>query len=137
MRLLKKNRSIIKRLFLGLKHGFTTPTLPSDKLELHNNPFIRLLRVLGGISFFLLIGHRLDSLGSGILHDFAIYLCFSLTTLFLIYSIYIGYYRVKFMAYVLKNKSTLLHDHHNKALGDRDIGQEISSNIIKKDNNDK
>jgi len=61
------------------------------------NPFIRILRVLGGVSIILLLTHKLEVLGSGLLYKTALYICFILTIIFNVYLMYVNYYRIKHM----------------------------------------
>jgi hypothetical protein len=43
------NNTPLKKFIKGLKIGFNMPLLPNKVLKFHNNPFIRILRVVGGI----------------------------------------------------------------------------------------
>jgi len=101
MKLNKK--TIFQRLIIGLKKGWTTPTLPNHIITLQNNIFIRFLRVLGGISIILLITHRLELLGNGILYKICLIICIVISLMFSIYLLYINYHRIKHMYKVLKN----------------------------------
>ena len=46
----KNKKTILQRIWLGLKIGWNTPILPSKILSFHNHPFTRIFRVIGGIS---------------------------------------------------------------------------------------
>ena len=61
LKILKKIyiKNIFTRFFIGAKKGICTPTLPNHIIMLNNNPFIRIFRVLGGISILLILTHRL------------------------------------------------------------------------------
>ena len=61
------------------------------------------MRITGGLSAVLLVTGRLEKLGLGILYPFFLYICFILTFLFLFYSFYVNYYRIKYMFKVLKS----------------------------------
>lgn len=98
-----KNNSIIKRLLIGLKKGWLTPTLPEDMLKLHNSVFIRILRVLGGFSVILIVTHRLEFLGPGMLHTLLVILCTIFIVLFNLYLFYINYHRIKHIYKLLKS----------------------------------
>jgi len=97
------NKTIFRRLIIGLKKGYSTPTLPENLLKLQNNVGIRYLRITGGLSAVLLITGRLEKLGLGYLYQFSLYLCITLTILFLFYSLYLNYYRIKYMYKVWKS----------------------------------
>lgn len=96
-------KTIFQRLSLGLKKGWSTPTLPNHIIILQNHIFIRILRVLGGISIILIITHRLEALGNGMLYIMFLYLCLIFSFMFSIYLLYINYHRIKHMYKVLKN----------------------------------
>ena len=100
-----KQRMLLKRIFLyrGVKKGLITPTLPINILELQKNPIIRILRVLGGISIILILTHKLDVLGSGLLYISALYLCFFIIIIFWIYLMYVNYHRIKHMYRVINS----------------------------------
>lgn len=84
-------RTLIQRAMIGFKKGWTTPSLPDHINKLHNNVFIRMFRVAGGISVILILTHKLELLGNGILYIITLYGCIFLTFLFSIYSFYISY----------------------------------------------
>ena len=68
--------SIFQRLKIGFKKGFLTPTIPENIIVLNKNPLIRILRFLGGLSTILVISHKLEVLGNGLLYDISLYFCF-------------------------------------------------------------
>lgn len=82
-------KKLIQRLFLGLKKGLLTPTLPNHIIQLNNNPFIRIFRVLGGISILLILTHRLDYLGNELLYFSALVICTVLAIFYSFYNIYL------------------------------------------------
>lgn len=98
-----KQMKLLKRIFSGFKKGLITPNLPSEILKLQNNPIIRILRVLGGISIILILTHKLDVLGSGLLYLTALYLCLIISILFCIYLMYVNFHRIKYMYKVLNS----------------------------------
>lgn len=106
---MKTNKTIFQSLFLGLKKGWSTPTLPSQLLTLHNNVFIRFLRVSGGISIILIITHRLDFLGKGLLYLICLVICLVFSFIYSLYLIYINYHRIKHMYKTLKNRDLDIH----------------------------
>lgn len=87
---MKKN--LFSRLFIGIKKGVMTPTLPDNILKIQSNPLIRILRVLGGLSIIILLGNRKLDYS---LHIYIIYLLLFIGFLFLVYHIIISYYRLK------------------------------------------
>ena len=90
-------KTIFQRLIIGFQKGYNTPTLPQNLLDLQNNVFIRYLRITGGLSAVMLLTGRLEKLNLGKFYPFFIYLCSILTILFLFYSLYLNYHRVKYM----------------------------------------
>lgn len=100
---MNKNKKIFSRFFIGLKKGILTATLPNHIIQLNNNPIIRIFRVLGGISILLILTHKLDSLGDGLLYLFTLVLCTVLALLFSLYRIFLTYHRIKHMIKVLKS----------------------------------
>jgi len=98
-----KKKTIFQRLVLGFKKGWSTPTLPNHIIKLQNNVFIRFLRVLGGISIILIITHRLEILGNGILYNICLIICIVFSLIFSIYLLYVNYHRIKHMYKILKN----------------------------------
>ena len=98
---MKKN--IISRFIIGVKKGIFTSTLPNHIIQLNNNPIIRIIRVLGGISMLSILTHRLDYLGEGSLYFYVLILCNILSLIFSLYLIYITYHRIKYMIKILKS----------------------------------
>jgi hypothetical protein len=96
-------KTIFQRLILGLKKGWTTPTLPNHIINLQNKVFIRVLKSLGGISIIFIITHRLELLGNGLLYKICLIICIVFSLIFIIYLLYINYYRINHMYKVLKN----------------------------------
>lgn len=97
-------KSLISRFIIGAKKGLFTPTLPNHIIQLNNNPIIRIFRVLGGISIILVLTHRLDYLGDGLLYSYALVICTGFSLLFSLYLIFLTYHRVKHMIKVLKSE---------------------------------
>lgn len=99
---MKKN-NIFYRFFIGVKKGFITPTLPNHIINFNNNPIIRIFRVLGGISILLILTHRLNYLGDGLLYFYGLAICTVFAFLFSLYFIFLTYHRIKHMIKVLKS----------------------------------
>lgn len=51
-------KTILQRIILGLKVGWNAPMLPPKMLNIHNHPFTRIFRVLGGISIITFLSKK-------------------------------------------------------------------------------
>jgi len=91
-------KSFIERIWIGIKIGWNTPTLPKEMLEFQMNPLIRILRIVGGISCLSLLGH--DHIN---LQGVMLYVALFFNLIFLIYHIYISIHRHKHMCKLLKS----------------------------------
>lgn len=80
---------------IGFKKGLKTPTLPQNIIMLQQNVFIRMFRVLGGLSMILIISKRLDGLRDGPFFIICMSLCVLFTLTFMLYQLYITYHRIK------------------------------------------
>lgn len=100
---MQNKKNIIYRFYIGVKKGLFTPTLPNHIILLNKNPFIRIFRVLGGISILLILTHRLDYLGAGLLYFYGLSVCTLLAFLFSLYLIFLTYHRIKHMIKVLNS----------------------------------
>ena len=98
------NKNIFARFFIGVKKGILTPTLPNHIIQLNNNPIIRIFRVLGGISILLILTHRLDYLGEGLLYFSSLVLCTVLAFLFSLYLFFLSYHRIKHIKVFLSDE---------------------------------
>jgi len=49
------NLTLFNRTIIGIKKGWNHPTLPKILLKLQLHPFIRIFRVLGGISILIIL----------------------------------------------------------------------------------
>jgi hypothetical protein len=101
----KKNyiKNLLSRFFIGAKKGIGTPTLPNHIIMINNNPIARIFRVMGGISILLILTHKLDYLGDGLLYFSALALCTALAWLFCLYLLFLTHHRFKHMLKVLKS----------------------------------
>lgn len=91
-------QNVIKRVFIGFKKGYQTPSLPDHIIKLQAHPLIRIFRVIGGVSFLSMISNSHLHLNTYIL-----YLVFFISIFFTIYQFYILYHRIKHMRKVLKS----------------------------------
>ena len=51
-------KTIFQRIWIGLKVGWNAPMLPPKILSFHNHPFIRIFRVIGGISIITFLSKK-------------------------------------------------------------------------------
>lgn len=84
------------RTWNGVKKGIFTPTLPKEMLEFQRKPLIRILRVLGGLSWFSILGR-----GFFELNGFILYVSLFFVLIFFIYHIYISIHRYKHIKKIL------------------------------------
>jgi len=54
----KNKKTILQRIWLGLKIGWNTPMLPSKILSFHNHLFTRIFIVIGGISIITFLSKK-------------------------------------------------------------------------------
>lgn len=54
----KNKKTILQRIWSGLKVGWNAPMLPPKVLNFHNNPFVRIFRVIGGISIITFLSKK-------------------------------------------------------------------------------
>jgi hypothetical protein len=94
----KMKKSILKRIWIGMKKGVATPNLPQEFLKFHLNPFIRVLRVICGLSWVTLMGGKLVAMPL-IIITIAVFF----TTLHFFYIWYVSYIKIKYMIEVLKS----------------------------------
>ena len=95
----KKSFSLtfIERTWIGVKRGLTTPTLSKEMLEFQRKPLIRILRVVGGISFISILNPTYK------LHGIFLYIAFLFSLIFFIYHIYISIHRYRHIKYLIKS----------------------------------
>ena len=90
--------NIFKRLFIGFKKGFLTPTLPDHIIQIQSYPIIRIIRVLGGLSFLTIVSKT--HLNYPI---YVLYFAMFFTFIFTIYHFIISYYRIKHIIAILRS----------------------------------
>lgn len=84
------------RTWNGVKKGLLTPTLSKEMLDFQRKPLIRILRVLGGLSWFSILGR-----GFLELNGFILYVSLFFVLIFFIYHIYISIHRYKHIKKIL------------------------------------
>ena len=92
-----KEKTKFQRFVHGVKLGFKLSLLPDRVAKLHNHPFTRIFRVIGGISFILLIG------GGVTRGSLLFYVILSLAILQLIYIMIIATIKFCYYIYLLIN----------------------------------
>jgi hypothetical protein len=92
-----KKLKFINSIILGVKHGYKINTLPNNILELHNNIFIRIFRIIGGISILLVISRKIIDYNQYI---FILVTCIGI--LFIFYQFYIYYHKTKYIIKLFK-----------------------------------
>ncbi len=53
-----QKKTLYNRLVTGLKVGWNAPVLPTKVLNFHNNPLVRIFRVIGGISILTVLSKK-------------------------------------------------------------------------------
>jgi len=86
----------LKRIFIGFKKGYQTPTLPDHIIKLQSHPTIRVFRVIGGLSFLLMISKSYYNI-------YFYYVIFFISIIFTIYQFYILYHRIKHAIKIFKS----------------------------------
>nr|QTG38700.1 hypothetical protein [Ganoderma sp. TQC-2021a] len=84
----KKN--LRSKILYNIKAGWEIPVLPEHITRLDNNFYIRIFKVIGGISVFIII----SGIGSK-LNKVYFYIIFTISMLFIIYKIVLGFYALK------------------------------------------
>ena len=92
------NKSILQRILVGFKKGWSTSTLPEEKIKLHMHPLIRIFRFCGGVSVILILGHTPLKLPM-----FVLIIALFIAWMFGIYNIIMLYYRMKQIRFLIKS----------------------------------
>ena len=91
--------TIFSRLWKGIKKAHYIPTLPEHILKFHSHILVRIFRVIGGVSFLLVMGRaNYFSYPVSILY---IAMCFVI--LLTIYHFILSYFRIKHIIKILKS----------------------------------
>ena len=86
------------RTWNGIYKGWSAPSLPEHILALQSKPIIRIFRVLGGLSTLALLGRGYLRVFE--IKEYVLYGVMFIALLFLLYNLYIGWHRIK---YIYKN----------------------------------
>ena len=90
----KKLRS---RIFYNIKAAWNIQVLTENITRLDNNFYIRIFKLIGGISFFIII----SGIGSK-LNKIYLYLIFTLSILYILYRLMISFYAIKHWVHNLR-----------------------------------
>jgi hypothetical protein len=96
-------KRFFNRTLIGVKRGLFTPTLPPEILEFQKKPLVRLFRIIGGLSFLIILGRDHMSFFSAFFNLSLFYLSYFFAVLFFLYHLYISYHRFKHTKYLLKS----------------------------------
>ena len=91
-------KSSFRSLLKGFKKAYQTPTLPAHIITLNNHIFIRIMRVLGGISFLTILSK--SYLNYPI---FVLFIAMFFALILTCYHTYLTYHRIKHIKYLLKS----------------------------------
>lgn len=93
------NKTTLNRIWLGLKLAWKLPSLPISIDKFHNNPVIRIFRVVGGISIVLFLSSP-PIIGKSYLY----WIIFSIAMVHFIYIVVISLIKIGYIIYLWKNK---------------------------------
>jgi len=85
-----KKLTLFNITIIGIKKGWSHPTLPKNVLKLQLHPFIRIFKVLGGISILIFLTKAYEKYNISVL-----YISIILSILYIIFNTYLNYYRIK------------------------------------------
>lgn len=85
-------------MFKGFKKAYDTPTLPDHIINFTMHPTIRIIRVLGGVSFFTIMSKSYLNY-----HISILFIAMFFLIIFFIYHTYLSYHRIKHMIKILKS----------------------------------
>ena len=92
---------ISKSIMLGLRKGYYTPTLPAYILAIHNHVFVRMFRILGGISMIVCFySYQVITVTGNVSYYFIFF--YIINIIFFIYNVYLTYHRFKHIRKLLK-----------------------------------
>ena len=97
------NRNFFKRILIGVKKGWSTPTLPEHIIQFTRNPLVQIFRTLGTLCIVLIISNKLSILGNGWLYFIVLNTCTLIIFLFIIYHLTILFYKIRHIIKVIKS----------------------------------
>nr|YP_010721236.1 hypothetical protein P4C30_mgp34 [Cyathus striatus]WDS46387.1 hypothetical protein [Cyathus striatus] len=96
----KSKKSILSRMWVGIKKGYAVSIYPPHIMELKNKIYIRILRVSGGLSILVIFAHVIQNIYILCLFGLIIVLHF-------IYILYSSYYIIKHIKYIITESDQL------------------------------
>lgn len=87
----KNKKTLVNRVWFGIKTGWQIEVLPNHITKLENNFYIRIFKFIGGFCVFLIISGTASSLGNLILF----YIISFVSFIFIIYRLVISFYAIK------------------------------------------
>nr|WDS46423.1 hypothetical protein [Cyathus striatus] len=96
----KSKKSILSRMWVGIKKGYGVSIYPPHIMELKNKIYIRILRVSGGLSILLLFTHVIQNI-------YILCLFGLIIVLHLFYILYSSYYIIKHIKYIITESDQL------------------------------
>jgi hypothetical protein len=88
--MVNKNKTILNRIWFGIKSGWDLPILPIHISKIDNNIYVRVFKIIGAISVFII----LSKIGSK-LNDFIYYIIYAISIFFILYKYIIIFYITK------------------------------------------
>lgn len=103
-------KNFIKRATAVIKKVYNTPTIPDHIIKFQNLPLIRVLRVLGGISYIFFIGKFINYIPNVNIRFIVMCICIFFIILFIIYSTYITYHRIIHIYNLINSDKLNIHN---------------------------
>jgi len=82
-----KNLTLFNITIIGIKKGWSQPTLPKNLLKLQLHPFIIIFKLLGGISILIILTKAYEKYNISVLYISII--------LSILYNTHLNFYRIK------------------------------------------
>ena len=95
-------KNLFNRALIGLKQGWAVNTLPPHILLLQKNVYIRIFRIIGGLSLLLVLSYKIL-----LFNIYFIIIIYIFTFFYGLYNFYLTFQRFKHMYKVIKNKKEL------------------------------
>lgn len=87
----------LQRFVFGMKKGFALSLIPDNVLIIHNNPFVRILRVVSGICFLLWMSKLYIKLGINL------WVILFMAFIHLVYILILSIIKIKHLIYLWRN----------------------------------
>ena len=86
---LVKNKSIKQRIWIGIKEAWDIELLPSFIVNFENKTSVKIAKLIGGMSMFLIISDLAHKL-----NIFLYYITFLISLVYILYRIYLAFYAI-------------------------------------------